>query len=84
MLLIFLSLILLIFVSNSTIHGRIDQVNQLLELDRKSQSTDRYGFTAVNHRDVIRIINICQSSLASSSSIIIKSLLMIIFTDLRV
>ncbi|KXJ28781.1 COP9 signalosome complex subunit 2 [Exaiptasia diaphana] len=29
-------------ILDNTIHGRIDQVNQLLELDRKSQSTDRF------------------------------------------
>ncbi|KAK3735842.1 hypothetical protein QZH41_020006, partial [Actinostola sp. cb2023] len=29
-------------ILDNTIHGRIDQVNQLLELDRRSQSADRY------------------------------------------
>ncbi|XP_031551892.1 COP9 signalosome complex subunit 2-like [Actinia tenebrosa] len=29
-------------ILDNTIHGRIDQVNQLLELDRRSQSADRF------------------------------------------
>ncbi|EDO47654.1 predicted protein [Nematostella vectensis] len=33
-------------ILDSTIHGRIDQVNQLLELDRRSQNADR--FTALD------------------------------------